>query len=92
MEKVSRRIGIKGRAIVWEHAEPCMDVDKPHQLEMLRNDLARVQKKRVAARRKTASAKSASVSGKSPQVKKKKAVSTKTAKPKTTVKAKLKKK
>jgi len=92
VEKVSRRIGIKGRAIVWEHAEPCMDVDKPHQLELLRNDLARVQKKRVAARRKTASANSASVSGKSAQAKKKKTASTKTAKPKTTVKAKLKKK
>src|SRR5574341_1357714 len=39
VEKVCRRIGIKGRAIIWDHAEPCMDVDKPHQLELVRADL-----------------------------------------------------
>ena len=38
-QRISARIGIKGRAIVWDHAEPCMDVDKPHQLELLRADL-----------------------------------------------------
>ncbi len=42
---VSERIGIKGRAIVWSHAEACMDVDKPHQLELLRKDLAKQQRK-----------------------------------------------
>jgi len=41
--KVCSRIGIKGRAIVWQHAEPCMDMDKPSQLELLREDLARQQ-------------------------------------------------
>ncbi len=45
VERVSQRIGIKGHAIVWTHAEPCMDVDKPHQLEMLRADLAMQQRK-----------------------------------------------
>ncbi len=40
VERVTRRIGITGRAIVWEEAEPCMDVDKPHQLEIMRADLA----------------------------------------------------
>jgi len=44
---VSERIGIKGRAIMWPHAEACMDVDKPHQLELLRNDLEKQQKKTV---------------------------------------------
>ncbi|GAB4504430.1 MAG: nucleotidyltransferase family protein [Anaerolineales bacterium] len=45
VERVTQRIGITGRAIVWEHAEAGMDVDKPHQLEILRADLAkRVQK------------------------------------------------
>ncbi|MBI3172851.1 MAG: nucleotidyltransferase family protein [Chloroflexi bacterium] len=39
VERITERIGITGRPIVWEHAEPCMDVDKPHQLEMLREDL-----------------------------------------------------
>ncbi len=37
---VSKRLGIRGRVIVFPHAEAGMDVDKPHQLEMLRADLA----------------------------------------------------
>jgi GTP:adenosylcobinamide-phosphate guanylyltransferase len=40
VEHVSDRIGIQGRAIVWGQAEPCMDVDKPFQLELLREDFA----------------------------------------------------
>lgn len=40
VQTVTRRIGITGRAVVWDHAEPCMDVDKPHQLEIMREDLA----------------------------------------------------
>ena len=39
VQRVCGRIGIKGRAIVWPYAEPCMDVDKPSQLELLRADL-----------------------------------------------------
>ena len=54
--KISKRIGIQGRAIIWPHAEPCMDVDKPHQLELLRADLANTQRKSVA-RAKSASKK-----------------------------------
>ena len=38
---VSRRLGIKGRAIVCPYAEIGMDVDKPHQLELMRADLGR---------------------------------------------------
>lgn len=48
VEKVCSRIGIQGRAITWEYAEPCMDVDKPHQLELLRADLAEQQRKSIA--------------------------------------------
>ena len=56
IRRVCERIGIQGRAIVWPYAEPCMDVDKPHQLELLRTDLAKQQRKsearvRAAARR-----------------------------------------
>lgn len=47
VERASQRIGIKGRAIVWERAEPCMDVDKPHQLELMRNDLSRQQRSKA---------------------------------------------
>jgi hypothetical protein len=43
VQRVCGRIGVKGRAIVWPYAEPCMDVDKPSQLELLRADLARQQ-------------------------------------------------
>jgi GTP:adenosylcobinamide-phosphate guanylyltransferase len=51
VSKVCGRIGIQGRAIIWSQAEPCMDIDKPHQLELLREDLAR-QQKEVAAKPK----------------------------------------
>ncbi len=53
VEKVCSRIGIKGRAIKWEHAEPCMDVDKPHQLELMRADMSE-QLRKTAAREKSA--------------------------------------
>jgi GTP:adenosylcobinamide-phosphate guanylyltransferase len=51
VQRASKRIGIKGRAIIWPYAEGCMDVDKPHQLELLRADLARAAKQ---AQRKAA--------------------------------------
>ena len=55
VRRFSERVGIKGRAIVWSHAEPCMDVDKPHQLELLREELAKGQAKPAAKRRTTTS-------------------------------------
>jgi GTP:adenosylcobinamide-phosphate guanylyltransferase len=39
IDRVTKRLNITGRAILWEYAEPAMDVDKPHQLELLRADL-----------------------------------------------------
>jgi len=88
VEKVCRRIGIKGRAIVWPHAEACMDVDKPHQLEIMRADLAKAQRKTAAkAKPKTTKTKAKPAAKKATP--KKKAVSTKI---KTTAKAKPKKK
>ena len=56
VRRVSERIGIKGRAIIWSHAEPCMDVDKPHQLELLRDDLAK-QYRKPAPKKKAATSK-----------------------------------
>jgi hypothetical protein len=52
VRRVSERIGVKGRAIVWPYAEPCMDVDKPVQLELLRDDLARQQESQAAVKPK----------------------------------------
>jgi GTP:adenosylcobinamide-phosphate guanylyltransferase len=70
VEKVSKRIGIKGRAIVWSYAEPCMDVDKPHQLELVRADLARQQRKAAAPAKKAAKKKiTKKVAKKSKQIK-----------------------
>jgi GTP:adenosylcobinamide-phosphate guanylyltransferase len=64
VQRVSERVGVKGRAIVWPYAEPCMDVDKPVQLELLREDLERqqsesaVKPKRTVKRTPTRTAKS----------------------------------
>lgn len=54
VERASQRIGVKGRAILWSHAEPCMDVDKPHQLEIMRGDLAQQKKKAASAAKRAA--------------------------------------
>lgn len=39
VDVITKRLGITGQPILWDHAEPGMDVDKPHQLELLREDL-----------------------------------------------------
>ena len=39
VRRVSKRLNLKGRAILCPYAEIGMDVDKPHQLEILRSDL-----------------------------------------------------
>lgn len=38
-KKISKKLGIKGKALVCPYAELGMDVDKPHQLEIMRADL-----------------------------------------------------
>ncbi len=57
VERACERIGIKGRVIIWDKAEPCMDVDKPHQLELMREDLAAQQRKAASAKKKSATVK-----------------------------------
>ena len=39
VERASRKLGIDARALTWDYAEAAMDVDKPHQYDMLRADL-----------------------------------------------------
>jgi molybdopterin-guanine dinucleotide biosynthesis protein A len=93
--KISERIGIKGRAIIWPHAEPCMDVDKPHQLELLRKDLAKQQKKASAKKAKPATGKKAAsktTKSKTANPIKKKTTATAKARPVKTVKATTKSK
>ena len=77
--KISKRIGIQGRAIIWPHAEPCMDVDKPHQLELLRADLASVLRKSVARAKAASKKASAAKSTLTATAKKKPALIKKTA-------------
>ena len=54
VKRVCDRIGIKARAIVWPHAEPCMDIDKPSQLELLREDLEKQQEQSLMKQRRVA--------------------------------------
>jgi len=58
VERACERIGVKGRAIIWDRAEPCMDVDKPHQLELIRADLEKQKRKAIAAQKPPAVTKS----------------------------------
>lgn len=54
VRRLAERLGLKGRAIICPFAELGMDVDKPHQLEIMRSDLDRRQRVQ-ASKRKTAS-------------------------------------
>src|SRR5512141_1790118 len=76
IRRVGDKLGLKGRAIVCPYPEIGMDVDKPHQLEIMRADLAR-KGRRVASSAKTAAAKSKTKPRKA-AVASKKAVKTKT--------------
>jgi GTP:adenosylcobinamide-phosphate guanylyltransferase len=94
-QRISKRIGIKGHAIIWPYAEGAMDIDKPHQLELLRADLTRAV--RQAQRKVTASKKQdvKKTTTKGKALPKKKNVKTSKSKPaaqKTAVKAKAKRK
>ncbi|UCH58342.1 MAG: nucleotidyltransferase family protein [Anaerolineales bacterium] len=44
VKKVAKRLNVTGRAVICPYAEVGMDIDKPHQLELLRKDLAGVVK------------------------------------------------
>jgi hypothetical protein len=41
VKTVSRRLKIKGRAVICPYAEIGMDIDKPFQYEIVREDMAR---------------------------------------------------
>ncbi|MGZ6347846.1 MAG: NTP transferase domain-containing protein [Anaerolineales bacterium] len=45
IDRVAQKLGLKGRAIVCKYPEVGMDVDKPHQLEIIRADLAKHAKR-----------------------------------------------
>ncbi len=86
VEHLSKRLGIKGRGIIWDHAEPAMDVDKPHQLELLREDLggkkAKAKAKKLAGMKKGSAKKTSKKTPKKKAAAKKPAPKSKTAKKK----------
>ena len=53
IQRVADKLGLKGRALVCPYPEVGMDVDKPHQLEIMRADLAK-HARSSASTRKTA--------------------------------------
>ena len=53
IQRVADKLGLKGRALVCPYPEIGMDVDKPHQLEIMRADLAK-HTRSSASTRKTA--------------------------------------
>jgi GTP:adenosylcobinamide-phosphate guanylyltransferase len=57
LSNIEARFGITGQAPICPYAEVGMDVDKPHQLEMLRADLKKRLKKAEKAARPPAKAK-----------------------------------
>jgi GTP:adenosylcobinamide-phosphate guanylyltransferase len=48
IKRVTRRVNLTGRALLCPYAEIGMDVDKPHQLELMRADLSRSVAQSVA--------------------------------------------
>ncbi len=48
INRVAQKLGLKGRAIICPYPEIGMDVDKPHQLEIMRADLAKRNRVAVA--------------------------------------------
>jgi GTP:adenosylcobinamide-phosphate guanylyltransferase len=40
VQRITQRVNLTGRAVICPYAEVGMDIDKPHQLEILRADLA----------------------------------------------------
>jgi len=50
--RIMKKLDITGRAIVCPPAEVGMDVDKPHQLELLRDDLKKQQRKAARLEKK----------------------------------------
>ncbi len=53
IQRVADKLGLKGRALVCPYPEVGMDVDKPHQLEIMRADLAQRSRRGSGSARRT---------------------------------------
>ena len=54
IQRVADKLNLKGRAIICPYPEIGMDVDKPHQLEIMRADLTRRTRRSASAAKKAA--------------------------------------
>jgi GTP:adenosylcobinamide-phosphate guanylyltransferase len=54
IQRVADKLGLKGRAILCPYPEIAMDVDKPHQLEIMRAYLGAKARRKVPARKASA--------------------------------------
>ena len=70
VQNIMARFEITGRALICPYAEVGMDVDKPHQLEMLRADLKKRLKKAEKAAKPAGKAKARAAAKSSPRGKK----------------------
>jgi hypothetical protein len=61
IQRVAEKLGLRGRAILCPYAEIAMDVDKPHQLEIMRSYLG-ARTRRSPARKASAAQRKASSS------------------------------
>jgi molybdopterin-guanine dinucleotide biosynthesis protein A len=50
VQRVADKLGLKGRALVCPYPEVGMDVDKPHQLEIMRADLSKRPRRSTSTR------------------------------------------
>jgi hypothetical protein len=50
IRRVAEKLGLRGRALICPFAEVGMDVDKPHQLEIMRAHLARARRGQASTR------------------------------------------
>jgi GTP:adenosylcobinamide-phosphate guanylyltransferase len=53
IQRIADKLGLKGRALVCPYPEVGMDVDKPHQLEIMRADLAKRPRRSASTRAST---------------------------------------
>ena len=81
VKKVTKRLNITGRAILCPYAEVGMDIDKPHQLELMRKDFKKRLKKSEQAGKPRSTRTASMVEKKAGEKSTRKAVKQPTGKP-----------
>ena len=81
IEKISKKLDIRGRALICPYAEVGMDIDKPHQLELMRKDFKKRLKKSEQAGKPRSTRTASMVEKKAGEKSTRKAVKQPTGKP-----------